>query len=181
MTRSHGARESDCSSNACPRPVDDHGTDVITVALAPPDTPHATAYLHGRQLGYTSRSWLRGETTAIVGVSQPVYAMLTHTAANLPLPDDVGMAPAHYGVHVEARRSDNTSFRRLRLGPYTHTSLASHDADRLTTQLEGQAATLLSGFTVTATNAVFGLSDHDSHADPRGATVAALLTDASWG
>ncbi|MEW2051622.1 hypothetical protein [Streptomyces sp. NPDC005476] len=57
--------------------------------------------------------------------------MLTHAAANLPLPDDVGMAPAHYGVHVEAQRSDNTGYTLLRLGPYFQTRLASRDADRL--------------------------------------------------
>jgi hypothetical protein len=57
--------------------------------------------------------------------------MLTHAAAGLPLPDDVGMAPAHYSAHVEARRSDNTGYTLLRLGPYTQTWLASRDADRM--------------------------------------------------
>ncbi|MET9438105.1 hypothetical protein [Streptomyces sp. NPDC006551] len=28
-------------------------------ALVHADTPHAAAYLHGRQLGYTDRGWLR--------------------------------------------------------------------------------------------------------------------------
>ncbi|MEK8141584.1 hypothetical protein NKH18_00320 [Streptomyces sp. M10(2022)] len=44
------------------RPGDDHGPDLIAVALIHPDTPHASAYLHGRQLGYTERGWLRCET-----------------------------------------------------------------------------------------------------------------------
>ncbi|MER6074630.1 hypothetical protein ABT187_38615 [Streptomyces sp. NPDC001817] len=163
------------------RPGDDHGPDMIAVALVHPDTPHAAAYLHGRQLGYTERGWLRCETTAILGVWQPGYAMLTHAAAGLPLPDDVGMAPAHYGVHVEARRSDNTGYTLLRLGPYTQTWLASRDADRLNTELAGKAATVIPGFTVTAKDAVFHVSDHESYADPYGADVTALLADAIAG
>ncbi|MFJ2379137.1 hypothetical protein ACIOZL_41605 [Streptomyces sp. NPDC087769] len=50
------------------RPGDDHGPEMIAVALVHPDTPHAGAYLHGRQLGYTGRGWLRCETSAILGV-----------------------------------------------------------------------------------------------------------------
>ncbi|MET9077908.1 hypothetical protein ABZX95_38495 [Streptomyces sp. NPDC004232] len=163
------------------RPGDDHGPDLIAVALVHPDTPHAAAYLHGRQLGYTDRGWLRCETTAILGAWQPAYAMLTHAAAGLPLPGDVGMAPAHYGVHVEARRSDNTGYTLLRLGPYTQTWLASRDADRLNTQLEGRAATVIPGFTVTAKGAPFDVSDHDSYADPYGVDVVVLLADAIAG
>ncbi|SFO07015.1 hypothetical protein SAMN04487980_10547 [Streptomyces sp. cf124] len=106
---------------AQPRPGDDHGPDLIAVTLVHPDTPSAAAYLHGHQLGYTGKGWLRCETNAILGIWQPAYAMLTHAAADLPLPDDVGMSPAHYGVHVEARRSDNTGYTLLRLGPYTQT------------------------------------------------------------
>ncbi|MFF9607634.1 hypothetical protein ACF1GY_36135 [Streptomyces sp. NPDC014684] len=34
----------------------------------------------------------------ILGLWQSAYAMLAHAAANLPLPADVGMGPAHYGV-----------------------------------------------------------------------------------
>lgn len=75
---------------------DDHGPDLIAVALVHPDTPHAPAYLHGRQPGYTNKGWLRCDTTAILGVWQPAYAMLTHAGAGLPLPND--LAPAHYGV-----------------------------------------------------------------------------------
>ncbi|CAL9328760.1 hypothetical protein SUDANB58_00025 [Streptomyces sp. enrichment culture] len=44
---------------AHPRPGDDHGPEMIAVALVPPDTPHAAAYLHGRRLGYTDRGWRR--------------------------------------------------------------------------------------------------------------------------
>ncbi|MGW3957694.1 hypothetical protein ACWEKM_44035 [Streptomyces sp. NPDC004752] len=151
------------------------------MALVHPDTPHATAYPHGHKLGYAERGWLRCETTAILGVWQPAYAMLTHAAANLPLPDDVGMTPAHYGVHVEARRSDNTGHTLLRLGPYTQTWLASRDADRLNTELEGREATLIPGFTVTAKGAPFHVSDHESYTDPHGADIATLLADAVAG
>ncbi|MEV5242611.1 hypothetical protein AB0K89_26415 [Streptomyces cinnamoneus] len=163
------------------RPGDDHGTETIAVALVHPETPHAAAYRHGRQLGYTNRGWLRCETTAILGAWQPAYAMLTHAAANLPLPNDVGMDPAHYGVHVEARRSDNTSYTLLRLGPYTQTWLASRDADRLNAELEGRAALLIPGFTITAKDAVFDVSDHGGYADPHGTDLAALLADAVEG
>ncbi|MEU6996673.1 hypothetical protein ABZ953_39275 [Streptomyces sp. NPDC046465] len=79
---------------AHPRPGDDSGPTTITVALVHPDTPQATAYLHGRQLGYSSRGWLRCHITSVLGIWQPAYAMLTHAAANLPLPDDVGLVPA---------------------------------------------------------------------------------------
>ncbi|MFJ6393953.1 hypothetical protein ACIQJT_40980 [Streptomyces sp. NPDC091972] len=163
---------------AQPRPGDDHGPDLIAVALRHPDTPHAAAYLHGHQLGYTNRGWLRCETSKILGIWQPAYTMLTHAAANLPLPDDVGMNPAHYGVHVEARRSDNTGRILLRLGPYTQTWHASRDADRLNTELEGRAAPVLPGFTVTAKAAPFHVSDHASYADPYDTDIVALLTDA---
>ncbi|MGW9612631.1 hypothetical protein [Streptomyces diastaticus] len=37
------------------RPGDDHGPDLIAVALVRPDTQYASAYLCGRQLGYTER------------------------------------------------------------------------------------------------------------------------------
>ncbi|WP_319769478.1 hypothetical protein [Streptomyces europaeiscabiei] len=157
---------------AQPRPGDDHGPDLIAISLAHPDTPHAAAYLHAHQLGYTSKGWLRCEATAILGAWQPVYAMLTHAAAGLPLPDDVGMATAHYGVHVEARRSDNTGYTLLRLGPYTQTWLASRDADRLNTELASKAAT------VVATAAPFDVSDHESYDDPYATDAAVLLAAA---
>lgn len=163
---------------AQPRPGDDHGPDLIAVALRHPDTPHAAAYLHGRQLGYASRGWLRCETTAIVGIWQPAYAILTHAAADLPLPQDVGMAPAHYGVHVEARSSDGSGHTLLRLGPYFQTWLAGHDADRLNTELAGKAATVLPGFTVTAKAAPFDVSEHESYDDPYATDAAVLLAAA---
>jgi hypothetical protein len=166
---------------AHPRPGDDHGTEMIAVALVHPDTGHAAAYLHGHQLGYTSKGWLRCETTTILGTWQPAYAMLTHAAAGLDLPDDVGMDPAHYGVHVEARRNDGTDHTLLRLGPYTQTWLASRDADRLNTELADKAATVIPGFTVTAKDAHFDVSDHESYADPYDADVAALLAAAVAG
>ncbi|MFC9916216.1 hypothetical protein [Streptomyces sp. NPDC127197] len=124
---------------------------------------------------------MRCETSAILGIWQPAYAMLTHAAANLPLPDDVGMAPAHYGVHVEARRSDNTGYTLLRLGPYTQTWLASRDADRLNTELEGRAATVIPGYTVTAKGAPFHVSDHESYSDPYETDATELLAAAIAG
>ncbi|MFE5559566.1 hypothetical protein [Streptomyces sp. NPDC056544] len=80
----------------------------------------------------------------ILGFWQPAYALLTHAAADLDLSDDddVGMTPAHEGVHVEARTSDGSCHTLLRLGPYTQTWLASRDADRLNTELEAKAATV---------------------------------------
>ncbi|MCZ9344185.1 hypothetical protein NGM37_41220, partial [Streptomyces sp. TRM76130] len=101
------------------------------------ETPHASAYLHGRQLGYTDRGWLRCETTAILGTWQPGYAILTHAAANLPLPDDIGMEPAHYALYIEARRRGDSrdGYTLLRLGPYTQTRHAQQDHDRLTAAL----------------------------------------------
>lgn len=163
---------------AHPRLGDDHGPDLIAVSLVHPDTPHASAYLHGHQLGYTGRGWLRCETDKILGLWNPALTPLTHAAADLPLPDDVGMAPAHYGVHVEARRNDNTGYTLLRLGPYFQTWLASRDADRLNTELEGRAATVIPGFTVTAKAAPFHVSDHDSYDDPYATDPTVLLAAA---
>ncbi|MGW1520748.1 hypothetical protein [Streptomyces sp. NPDC002287] len=91
------------------------------------------------------------------------------------------MAPAHYSVHVEARRPDGTSYTLLRLGPYTRTWLASRDADRLNTHLAGRIATLVPGFTVTAENVAFGVNDHSSYTDPHRADVIDLLADATAG
>ncbi|MFE3582690.1 hypothetical protein [Streptomyces vinaceus] len=166
---------------AHPRPGDDHGTETIAVTLVHPDAPNAAAHRHGHDLGYTDRGWLRCETTTILGAWQPAYAMLTHAAVNLPLPDDVGMDRAHYGVHVEARRPDGTGCTLLRLGPYTQTWLASRDADCLNTSLAGRAATVVSGYTVTAQNAAFVVSDHGNYTDPQGADVTSLLAAALAG
>ncbi|WP_051809685.1 hypothetical protein [Streptomyces sp. NRRL S-378] len=107
--------------------------------------------------------------------------MLTHAAANLCLPDDVGMGRARYGVHVEARRADGTGYTLLRLGPYAQSWLASRDSDRLNTELAGRAALAIPGFTVTAKDAAFDVSDHDSYTDPYGADVTALLAAALAG
>ncbi|MEU3774217.1 hypothetical protein AB0F11_13615 [Streptomyces sp. NPDC032472] len=157
------------------RPGDDHGTETIAVALVHPDAPNAAAHLHGRQLGYTDRGWLRCETTTILGAWQPAYAMLTHAAANLPLPDDIGMDPARYGVHVEARGADGTTRTMLRIGPYTETWLASRDSDRLNGELEDRAATVIPGWTVIAKEAPFDVSDHEGYRDPYGNDAVALL------
>ncbi|WP_030019316.1 hypothetical protein [Streptomyces monomycini] len=161
---------------AHPRPGDDHGPEVIAVSLIHPATPHASPYLHGCRLGYTARGWLRCETTAILSAWQPAYAVLTHAAADLSLPDDIGLAPAHYGVHVEARQPDGAGHTLLRLGPYTQIIHASRDADRLNGELEGQAATILTGFTVTAVTVPFVVSDHENYVDPYQTDVAPLLT-----
>ncbi|MFJ3310812.1 hypothetical protein ACIPSA_49355 [Streptomyces sp. NPDC086549] len=148
------------------RPGDDHGTEMIAVALVHPDTPHAAAYRHGRQLGYADRGWLHCETSKILGMWNPAYAPLSHAAASLDLPDDVGMPAANYAVHVEARRPDNTGCIVLRLSPYNQTWLADHDAHRLNTELTSKAATGIPGFTVVAKGALFDVSDHESYDDP---------------
>ncbi|MFF8035917.1 hypothetical protein [Streptomyces sp. NPDC016626] len=168
---------------AHPRPGDDHGPEMIAVALVHPDTPHAAAYLHGRQLGYTDRGWLRCETTAILGVWQPGYAMLTHAAAGLPLPDDVGMDPAHYALYVEVRKRDDSrdGYTLLRLGPYTQTRHAQQDYDRLTAALEGREATAVPGCRVSVRYAPFDVSDHQLFADPYEADAVELLAHAVAG
>ncbi|NED17983.1 hypothetical protein G3I31_07460 [Streptomyces sp. SID9913] len=164
------------------RPGDDHGPDMIAVTLVHPDTPHASAYLHGRQLGNTERGWLRCKTTAILGFWQPGYAMLTHAAAGLPLPDDVGMKPAHYALYIEARKRDDSldSFTLLRLGPYTQTRHAQQDHDRLATALDGHETTLVPGHRVSARwFGPFDVSDHQLFADPYEADAVALLDSAA--
>ncbi|MFH9426313.1 hypothetical protein [Streptomyces sp. NPDC017529] len=168
---------------AQPRPGDDHGTDMIAVALVHPDTPHAGAYLHRRQLGYTERGWLRCETTAIIGTWQPGYAILTHAAADLPLPDDIGMDPAHYALYIEARRRDDSrdGYTLLRLGPYTQTWHAQQDHDRITTALDGRETALVPGHRVAARFGPFDVSDHQLFADPYGADAMALLDAAVAG
>jgi hypothetical protein len=161
---------------AHPRPGDDHGPDIIAVALQHPGDSYAPYGARYRKLG-----WLRCETDNILGAWKPAYEPLTRAAAGLDLPEDVGMAPANYGVHVEARRSDGTGYTLLRLGPYNQTWLAGHDADRLNTELEGKAATVLPGFTVTAKGAPFDVSDHENYDDPYEADAVALLAAAVEG
>jgi hypothetical protein len=165
------------------RPGDDHGPEMIAVALVHPDTPHAAAYLHGRQLGYTDRGWLRCETTAILGLWQPGYAMLTHAAAGLPLPADIGMDPAHYALYIEARKRDDSrdGYTLLRLGPYTQTRHARQDHDRITAALDGRETTLVPGHRVSARYAPFDVSDHHLFADPYEADAVALLDAAVAG
>ncbi|MEU9321472.1 hypothetical protein [Streptomyces sp. NPDC048295] len=165
------------------RPGDDHGPDMIAVALVHPDTPHAAAYLHGRQLRYTDRGWLRCQTTAILGFWQPGYAMLTHAAAGLPLPDDLGMELAHYALYIEARKRDDSldGYTLLRLGPYTQTRHAQQDHDRITAALDGQKTTLIPGYRVGARYAPFDVSDHQLFADPYEADAVVLLAAALEG
>ncbi|MFJ4858660.1 hypothetical protein [Streptomyces sp. NPDC088730] len=162
------------------RPGDDHGPDMIAVALVHPDTPHAAAYLYGRQLRYTERGWLRCETTAILGIWQPGYAMLTHAAAGLPLPDDLGMELAHYALYIEARKLDDSldGYTLLRLGPYTQTRHAQQDGDRLTATLDGRETTLAPGFRVSARFGPLDVSDRHLFTDPSETDVVAPLNAA---
>ncbi|MFZ3562846.1 hypothetical protein ACOKM5_43725 [Streptomyces sp. BH097] len=159
------------------RPGDDHGTDLIAVALVHPDTPHASASPHGRQLGYTERGWLRCETSAILGFWQPSYTMLTHAAASLPLPDDVGMELAHYALYIEARNRDDhlDGYTLLRLGPYTQTRHAQQDHDRIDAALHGRETTLIPGHRVSVRYAPFDVSDHQLFADPNQNDAVELL------
>ncbi|MFJ7062880.1 hypothetical protein ACIQVA_35255 [Streptomyces microflavus] len=129
------------------RPGDDHSPEMIAVALVHPAAPHAAAYRNGRQLGYTERGWLRCQTSSILGIRQPSYETLTHAAANLLQPDDLGMDPARYALCIEARKRDDSpdGHTLLRLGPYTQTGHAQQDHDRLTAALDRQETTLVPG------------------------------------
>ncbi|WP_331743117.1 hypothetical protein OG239_43095 (plasmid) [Streptomyces sp. NBC_00868] len=156
---------------AHPRLGDDRGP-VIAVALVHPDTPH-TPYSRRFNTG-----WVRCETTAILGTWQPAYRMLTHAAAALDLPDDIGMRPAHYAVHVEARRPDGTRYALLRLGPYTQCGHTDRDVDQLNAQL-AQAAP---GTQVLTASAVpFDFSGLESYSDPYESDAAARLAAAVAG
>ncbi|MGW5609386.1 hypothetical protein ACWEWI_25440 [Streptomyces sp. NPDC003753] len=93
------------------RPGDDHGPDVITVALQNPGVPYTPYGARYRKLG-----WLRCETDKILGLWNPAYLPLTHAAAGLDLPHDVGLEPAHYAVFAEARKTDGKGYTLLRLG-----------------------------------------------------------------
>lgn len=165
------------------RPGGDHGPDLIAVALVHPGTPYAASYLHGRRLGYTERGWLRCETSAILGVWQPGYAILTHAAAKLPLPEDIGMEPAHYALYIEARKRDDSldGYTLLRLGPYTQTPHAQQDYDWLTAALDGRETTLVPGRRVSTRFGPFDVSDHQMFTDPYEADAVALLDAAVAG
>ncbi|WP_369384069.1 hypothetical protein [Streptomyces sp. cg36] len=165
------------------RPGDDHGPDLIAVTLVHPDTPHTGASRHGRRLGYTHHDWLRCPTSAITGCWQPGYTMLTHATADLPLPDDLGMDPAHYALYIEARRRDDSldGFTLLRLGPYTQTRHAQQDHDRITATLQGRETTLVPGHRVSVRFGPCDVSDHQLFTDPHEADVVALLDAAVAG
>lgn len=160
------------------RPGDDHGPDIIAVALEHPGGPYTPYGARYRKLG-----WLRCETTKILGIWNPAYAPLTHAAAGLDLPDDVGMEPANYAIYIEARKRDDTNkgYTLLRLGPYTQAWHASRDADLLDSALEGRETTAVPGFRISARPAPFDVSDHKLFTDPYDADVAALLADALAG
>ena len=179
-TRDIAVRVGPFVERAHTRPGDDHGPDLIAVTLVHPDTPYAAAYLHGRQLGYTGRDWLRCPTTSIVGFWQTGYRQLTHAAKGLHLPDDIGMAPAHYALYIEARKRDDShdGYTLLRLGPYTQTRHAQQDYDRLTTVLHGRETTLVPGYRISARYGPLDVSDHQLFIRPYQADVLALLTEA---
>jgi hypothetical protein len=158
------------------RPGDDHGPDIIAVALQHPDGSYAPYGDRYRRLG-----WLRCETSTILGVWNPAYAPLTHAAAGLDLPEDVGMEPASYAIYVEARKADGKGYTLLRLGPYNQARHASQDADRLTATLDGRETAVVPGFTVTARPAPFDVSDHKLFTDPYEADAVALLAAAVEG
>ncbi|MFJ8982566.1 hypothetical protein [Streptomyces sp. NPDC102282] len=156
------------------RPGDDHGPDIIAVALQHPGRSHSPYGPRSRKLG-----WLRCETAKILGLWHPSYAVLTHAAAGLDLPDDVGMPPAHYAVYVEARRTDpRQGFTLLRFGPYTQAQDASRDADRIDAALLGRATTVRPGFRVAARPGPFNVSDHQLFTDPYETDAVALLAAA---
>jgi hypothetical protein len=151
---------------------------VIAVALVHPDTPNAAAYRHGRQIGYTSRGWLRCRTADIVGLWQPDYTMLTHASIGRSLPDDIGMEPAHYALVVDARTSDKSRDRvtLLRLGPYTQTRHTQEAHNRLTAALEGRETVVVPGARVTVRYAPF--DPRRVFTDPYGADIEELLDTA---
>ncbi|MGG8318113.1 hypothetical protein ACQ9AR_33470 [Streptomyces lividans] len=167
-----------CIERAHTRPGDDHGPDFIAVALQDPGGPY---------LLYDARRWKRGwlrcETAKILGVWNPAYAPLTHAAAGRDLPDDVGMAPAHYALYIEARKRDDSldGSTLLRLGPYTQTRHAQQDYDRLTAALDGRATTALPGYRVSTRFGPFDVSDHHLFTDPYETDVLAVLADALEG
>ncbi|MFF3128052.1 hypothetical protein ACFVRD_38495 [Streptomyces sp. NPDC057908] len=154
----------------------DHGPDIIAVALQHPGGSYAPYDARYRRLG-----WLRCETSTILGVWNPAFTPLTHAAAGLDPPDDVGMGPANYAIYIEARKADGKGYTLLRLGPYSQARHASQDADRLDSALEGRATTVVPGFTVTARPAPFDVSDHQLFTDPYEADAVALLAAAVEG
>lgn len=148
---------------AHPRPGDDHGPDIIAVALVHPDDPHVR---YGDR--YTRKGWLRCETSTILGTWDPAYWMLTHAAAGLDLPTEVGMPPAHYAVHV-AQRPAELGQLLLRIGPYTQCHHAERDAERLNAQLQNAASEAV------AQAVPFDISDHAAYHDPYVEDTDALL------
>ncbi|MEV0694846.1 hypothetical protein [Streptomyces sp. NPDC050388] len=154
------------------RPGDDHGPDIIAVALQHPAGQHMPYGERYRKLG-----WLRCETDKILGMWDPAYAPLTHAAAGLDLPADVGMEPAHYAIYVEAWKPDGKGYTLLRLGPYTQARHASQDADLLTASLEGRETTAVPGYRVSARPAPFNVSGHQLFTEPYEADILALLAD----
>jgi hypothetical protein len=155
-----------------------HNPDLIVVALQHPDASYAPYGARYRKMG-----WLRCETSTILGVWNPAYAPLTHAAAGLDLPEDIGMEPANYAIYIEARKRDDTldGHTLLRLGPYTQTRHAQQDYDRLTAALDGQETTIAPDYRVSARFGPFNVSDHKLFTDPYEADAVALLAAAVAG
>ncbi|MGW3060718.1 hypothetical protein ACWC98_32965 [Streptomyces goshikiensis] len=64
---------------------------------------------------------------------------------------------------------------------YTQTWLASRDAERLNTALEGRAGTIVPESTITAAAAPFDVSGYESYSDPYKTEAATLLATALAG
>ncbi|MFE3770875.1 hypothetical protein [Streptomyces sp. NPDC059122] len=144
-----------------------HNPDVIALALQHPDDPYGDRY--------TQKGWLRCETRLILGTWHPAYRPLTRAAAGRDLPDDVGLPPAHYAVHVVRYPKGQFGQLLLRIGPYTQCHDAERDADRLNVQLQRAA----SGAVAKAT--LFDVSDHGAYRDPYETDTAVLLAAAVEG
>ncbi|MEV4871495.1 hypothetical protein [Streptomyces syringium] len=142
-----------------PRPGDDRGPDAIALALQHPDVPYAR---YGDR--YTRKGWLRCETSLILGTWQPAYRILTHAAAGLDLPTDVGLPPAHYAVHIT-----RPGRPLLRIGPYTQCHHADRDATRLRQQLQN------TGGASTVTTEPIDFDAIDTYQDPHDQDVDGLL------
>ncbi|MEV3851752.1 hypothetical protein AB0J30_33870 [Streptomyces microflavus] len=95
------------------------------------------------------------------------------------------MEPAHYALHIEARKRDGSldGYTLLRLGPYTQTRHAQRkwDHDRLTAALAGQDTTLVPGRHVSVRFCPLDVSDHQLFTNPCGTDVVALLNTAVVG
>ncbi|MFF2721276.1 hypothetical protein [Streptomyces sp. NPDC058011] len=90
------------------------------------------------------------------------------------------MAPAHYALYIEARKSDGShdGHTLLRLGSYTQTRHAQQDGDRLTAALDGRETTIAPGYRITMRFGPLNVSDHELFTDPHETDIVALLNAA---